>query len=443
MRRLDINVPPFDLYRALAPGFDASFILESAVGESRTVAHSFLGFGPELVLKCKGGKVEGGEGLDHLREKPMAFLKAFMDERSIEDQTFSYLGGLVGYFSYEFSGLTEPSFIGKEDRDFPVFELGFYSEGIVYDHSSFRAYHFGDADSALLEALGSHRSAKEPRISFGAEREVSSRNEFEGAVIEAKRRIFDGEIFQVVLSRGNERSYDGNPLALYAALRATNPSPYMFYLDHGPRTVLGSSPETLVSLRKGELTTFPIAGTRPIGAAPKETRRFREEMLRDEKERAEHCMLVDLARNDIGKVCEVETVHVPEFMQVESFSHVQHIVSKVQGTLAKGKGAVDALAALFPAGTVSGAPKPRAMEIIAELEGRARGPYAGGVGYLSLNGNLDSAIAIRSAFCAEGVLRTQAGAGIVADSDPSREYLETEQKLGALNASFSMLEART
>ena len=439
LRPLDVHLPPYELYKSLAHHFENSFILESAVGDSRTVAYSFLGFGPECVLRCSKGKVHGGEGLDHLRQEPMEFLRSFLKERGIGDQTFSYLGGLVGYLSYEFASLTERSFIGEEHADFPVFELGYYPEGVIYDHSSFRAFYFGNGEGELLEALGATEPIEAPRMRLGTSRTRTSQEDFEEAVVEAKTRILAGEAFQIVLSRGLEHDYSGDPLALYSALRATNPSPYMFYLDLGPRKVLGSSPETLVSLRKGELSTFPIAGTRPTGSGAREQRQYREEMLRDEKERAEHCMLVDLARNDLGKVCELESVHVPQFMQAESFSHVQHIVSKVQGTLAKGKDAVDALAAMFPAGTVSGAPKPRAMEIIAELEGAPRGPYAGGVGYLSRNGNLDSAITIRSAFCTNDLLHLQAGAGIVADSDPTREYLETEQKLKALSASISRL----
>jgi anthranilate synthase component I len=441
LRPLDVHMPPYELYKALAERFENSFILESAVGDSRTVAYSFLGFGPECILRCSKGKVEGGEGLDHLRQDPLEFLRSFLRGRRIKDQTFSYLGGLVGYLSYEFASLTEDSFVGKEHRDFPVFELGYYPEGVVYDHSNFRAFYFGGEDGELLKALDATESAEDPRMRLGPPKPDTSQQDFEEEVDEAKSRILAGEAFQIVLSRGLEHEYDGNPLALYSALRATNPSPYMFYLDHGPRKVFGSSPETLVSLRKGEMTTFPIAGTRPAGDGAKERRRYREEMLLDEKERSEHCMLVDLARNDLSKVCELDTVHVPEFMSVGSFSHVQHIVSKVQGTLSPKDDAVGALKAVFPAGTVSGAPKPRAMEIIAELEGCPRGPYAGGVGYLSLNGNMDSAITIRSAFCADGRMRLQAGAGIVADSDPAREYLETEHKLRALSASISKLGA--
>lgn len=439
LRSLDITAPPFELYKRLSEESDCSFILESAVGETRTVAHSFLGFAPEFTLRCSRGRVEGGEGNDHLREEPLEFLRALLKERAIQDQSFPYLGGLVGYFSYEFAALTEPSFTGREHGTFPIFELGLYTEGVIYDHSSFRAHYFGSGEGELPELIRSCEAVEEPRMRVEAPRTPVSSEEFEHGVEEARRRIFAGEAFQVVLSRPLEFAYRGNPLALYSVLRAANPSPYMFHIDFGDRKVLGSSPETLVSLRQREVTTFPIAGTRPLGNGPRERRQLREEMLLDEKERAEHCMLVDLARNDLGKVCELDSVHVPEYMQASAFSHVQHILSKVQGTLTKGRDAIDALAAVFPAGTVSGAPKPRAMEIIAELEGRPRGPYAGGVGYLSLNGNMDSAITIRSAFCTAGRLHMQAGAGIVADSDPHREYLETEHKLGALSASLARL----
>jgi anthranilate synthase component 1 len=208
----------------------------------------------------------------------------------------------------------------------------------------------------------------------------------------------------------------------------------MYFLDFGTRQVLGSSPETLVSVRGGQATTYPIAGTRPMGGSKAETRRLRQEMLADDKERAEHCMLVDLSRNDLGRICAPGTVMVEEFMQVQEFSHVQHLVSKVSGQLAPGRSAIDALAATFPAGTVSGAPKVRAMNIIDSLECSPRGVYAGAVGYISCSGDLDTAIAIRSAFVADGIIRFRAGAGIVADSVPEKEFQETEAKMGALLA---------
>ncbi len=433
LTEIKVGIPPFELYRRLKSEYDHSFMLESAVGDQRTVAYSFLGFGPEQILRCQNGHVEGGEGLDHLRERPMDFLRHFMAQHRIDSNLFPYVGGLVGYLSYEFTSQVEPSFPSMRSPDFPEFELGLYEDGIIFDHSSFRAYYFTNGEKGeLTELLDSLPSPKEVDLDAGRLRSNLPQDRFEEAVAEAKERIFAGEAFQVVLSRALSSPCSGDPLALYSDLRQSNPSPYMFYLDFDRRQVLGSSPETLVTVRGREATTFPIAGTRPLGVGSKGRRQMREEMLLDEKERAEHCMLVDLARNDIGKVSEFGSVYVPEFMRVETFSHVQHIVSKVQGTLRPEMQALDALAAVFPAGTVSGAPKPRAMEIIAELEGVPRGPYAGGVGYLSFNGNLDSAITIRSAFVNEGNLRLQAGAGIVADSDPRREFEETGQKLGAL-----------
>jgi anthranilate synthase component 1 len=363
----------------------------------------------------------------------MDFLKHFMAQHRVNSTLFPYVGGLVGYLSYEFTSQLEPSFPSLRSPDFPEFEFGMYEDGIIFDHSSFRAYYFTTGERGeILELLDSLPSAEDVTIDAGRLRSNLPADRFEEAVVEAKGRIFAGEAFQIVLSRALSSPYSGDPLALYSDLRLSNPSPYMFYLDFDHRQVLGSSPETLVTVRGREATTFPIAGTRPLGVGSKGRRKMRDEMLLDEKERAEHCMLVDLARNDIGKVSEFGSVYVPEFMRVETFSHVQHIVSKVQGTLRPEVQPLDALAAVFPAGTVSGAPKPRAMEIIAELERFPRGPYAGGVGYLSFNGNLDSAITIRSAFVNGDNIRLQAGAGIVADSDPRREFEETEQKLGAL-----------
>jgi len=434
---LPMAIPPFELYRRLCRECQGSFILESAVGEQRTIAYSFLGFDPDHVLRCDRGRIIGGEGLDHLREEPVAFLKEFQKQNQVQYPLLPFIGGLVGYFSYEFAAHCEPSFPGPRHPDFPEFELGLYREGIIYDHSNFQAYHFSlDESTELLERVGSLPEVGRESMSLGEPRHSMSREAYQEGVKEVKGRIHDGEAFQVVLSRSEERSFSGDPLALYTDLRRTNPSPYMFYLDFGRRKLLGSSPETLVTVKGREATTFPIAGTRPVGIDAQDRRRLREEMLRDEKERAEHCMLVDLARNDLGKVAEFGSVHVPEFMGVAAYSHVQHIVSRVCSTLRDGREATDALAAVFPAGTLSGAPKPRAMEIIADLEGRARGPYGGGVGYLSFNGNLDSAITIRSAFVSDDRLTIQAGAGIVADSDPRAEFLESEHKLSALTAAL-------
>lgn len=434
VRRLDANLPPFELYRRLRPEFKESFILESAVGPSRTVAYSFLGFGPGDRLVCRDGKVSGGCGLDHLREDPGAFLRELTGSFDISYRGFPFVGGLVGYFSYEFACRSESS-MRPLPSEFPEFELGLYRECIVYDHSSFQAYLISLGEPGpLYEAVGSIPEPVHRELRAGSA-SGEDRQGFEDGVRTIKDHIAAGETFQTVLSRRVTVPYRGDLLNLYGALRELNPSPYMYFLEFDGRTVLGSSPETLLTVRGREATTFPIAGTRPLGTG-RDRRRLREELLADEKERAEHAMLVDLARNDLSRTCEGGSVSVPEYMRIEEFSHVQHIVSKVQGTLRSDRSPVDALMSVFPAGTVSGAPKPRAMEIIGSIEKQARGPYAGGVGYISFNGNLDSAITIRSAFASGGKLHFQAGAGIVADSEPGREYEETEQKLGALRASL-------
>jgi len=270
------------------------------------------------------------------------------------------------------------------------------------------------------------------RFSPSSTKSNMSREEFENGVIKAKEYIREGEIFQVVISRRLTGKYEGDPLQFYKILREINPSPYMFYLDFGETKVAGSSPEMLVRLRDEELTLRPLAGTRPRGMDAEEDEKLKLNMLLDAKERAEHIMLVDLGRNDLGRVAEYGSVKVDELCSVEKYSHVQHIVSNITAKLRKDKNAFDVLRATFPAGTVSGAPKIRAMEIIEELEKNKRGPYAGAVGYFDFSGNLDFAITIRTMFALGNKAYFQAGAGIVADSVPEREFYETEHKLRAL-----------
>ncbi len=431
---LEIGLPPFDLYSRLRRAHETSFLLESASGPEKVVAYSFLGAGPRAVVTGHGGKVSGIEGLAHLESSPLKYLEAALAPYCTEDRTFPLMGGLVGYLSYASVNAMEGGVHVHSHPDFPDLEMGLYDEVIVYDHGRFQAYHVSTGGFSLLETVKDLPQGTSPPLRLGALESDTTPEKFQENVVKAKEAIFAGDAFQLVVSRELSAPIRGDALHLYAALRRLNPSPYMFFLDFGGRQVLGSSPETLVSVRGGMATTFPIAGTRPMGRDKAETRTLRQEMLGDAKERAEHCMLVDLSRNDLGRVCIPGSVQVEQFMQVEEFSHVQHLVSKVGGRLATGKTALDALAATFPAGTVSGAPKVRAMNIIDSLEASPRGVYAGAVGYISGNGDLDTAIAIRSAFVADGIIRFRAGAGIVADSDPEREYLETEAKLGALLA---------
>jgi len=429
---LDPKMDPYELFAASRDEHPNAFLLESLTGPERLREHTILGFDPEMVLSYQGGVLRrNGDAIK--TDRPLAALRTLLREEATPDIPGAFVGGLVGYVSFEFVRNLEPVPV-HPDSAFPEFEFGLYRDGVVFDHVRRTAEYFTQGPSRLEDL-------PKPRVS---DRDFSANppkaegrpEDFRAAVERAKAYIRAGEVFQVVLSRRARGTLSGDPLAFYEALRQVNPSPYMYYLDFGARRVIGSSPEMLLRVQGRTATTFPIAGTRPAGRSPLEARRLAQDLLSDEKERAEHTMLVDLARNDLGKVCAFGTVRVPQLMHVERFSHVQHLVSRVEGTLAPDKDGLDAFAAVFPAGTVSGAPKPRALEIIHELEGAARGPYAGVVGYFSLNGNMDTAIAIRTLFANGPTYYLQAGAGIVADSDPDREYAETDQKLGGLRAAL-------
>ena len=321
----------------------------------------------------------------------------------------------------------------KDDLGFPDVEMSVFDDGIVFDHKQKRALYYYYSENRLPEI---EQLLKQPpdaeALTFSQPSVNTIKEHYERAVEKAKQYVTQGDIFQVVLSKRFDFQFKGDLTEFYGALRAINPSPYMYFYKAGDRQIVGSSPEMLARVENRSVETFPIAGTRPATANAAENRLLAKELLADPKERAEHVMLVDLARNDVGKVAKFGSVRVPEFMQVHRYSHVQHIVSRVVGDLREGYDCYDALKAVFPAGTVSGAPKVRAMEIIEELEPTRRGPYAGAVGYFSYNGNSDFAITIRTLFAENGRACIQAGAGIVADSIPEREWFETEHKAGAL-----------
>jgi Anthranilate/para-aminobenzoate synthases component I len=370
-------------------------------------------------------------------------------------QRFS--GGLAGYFSYDLISSIHPMFRVEpaEDLKEPVARFMLARDCLALDHHGERLavignllitdgtdaeeeYHRGRA--AIAERVARIHdlipaSPGDPGRS-GVPASSCTPEEFSGAVLRVKEHIAAGDIFQAVLSRRLTCRIEGDPFDVYRRLRATNPSPYMYYLDFSDCQVAGSSPEMLVRVENGRVTTVPIAGTRPRGSTPAEDDRLAAELLADEKERAEHIMLVDLARNDVGAVSAYGSVSVTDFMTVERFSHVQHIVSTVSGTLREGCDRFDALRSCFPAGTVSGAPKIRAMQIIGEMEGLRRGIYAGAVGYLGFAGTMDLAIAIRTVIVENGVASVQVGAGIVADSDPAREWAETTSKGRAMLAAL-------
>ncbi len=344
------------------------------------------------------------------------------------------MGGLVGYFSYDAVRYFEalPSVV-RDDLKLPDFEFGVYDDGIVFDHVTGQAYYYWYKNNRLKEIERLLRENYAPEKLVVDEQTTNiTKKEFESTVTDAKHYITAGDIFQVVLSKRFEFSFRGDLISFYKALRDINPSPYMYFLKMKGRALVGSSPEMLVRVDRGLVETFPIAGTRPTGKNSAEDERFADELLKDVKEQAEHIMLVDLARNDLGKVCQFGTVEVPDFMTVQKYSHVQHIVSRVKGRLRADRDAFDTFKGTFPAGTVSGAPKKRAMEIIEELEPTRRGPYAGAAGYFSYNGNADFAITIRTLVASGNKAYIQAGAGIVADSKPTREWYETEYKARAL-----------
>ncbi len=348
---------------------------------------------------------------------------------------FRFVGGALGYISYDTIRYIEKLPNQKPDElGFPDLEMGIFEDGFVFDHKINQAYYYFRSENRLAEILEllDEPDTPEERFTFTQPTVNISKEDFEAAVTKAKQYVIEGDIFQVVLSKRFQFQYSGSLLAFYKSVRLINPSPYMFFYKSDQRQIVGASPEMLVRVDNQKVITFPIAGTAPITANTEENTRLGSELLNDQKERAEHVMLVDLARNDVGKISRYGSVTVPEFMQIHQFSHVQHIVSQVSGDLKDGLESFDALKAVFPAGTVSGAPKVRAMEIIEELEPSHRGPYAGAVGYFSCNGNSDFAITIRTLFSEGNKAYIQVGAGIVADSIPEKEWFETDHKAKAL-----------
>jgi anthranilate synthase component 1 len=435
IRRVNIPFTPLEVYAKIRSVFDKSFLLESVEGTKKIARYSFIGFDPLLEFKSKGRNVEVN-GESYMVEDPYEELSRVLhsfDCGSVGTLPFS--GGLVGFFSYDIVRFFEnlpsslPDTLECPDAHFiiPAYLLCFdhlKKEVILVAYEK----EVDKIEDLVRQVEGSSEMDEFSVSSLHAE---IRQEEFEEGVVKAKEYIKEGDIFQVVLSRRLESSYSGDPLSFYKTLRSTNPSPYMFFLDFD-NIVAGSSPEMLVRLRDGILTLRPLAGTRKRGGTREEDELLKVDMLLDEKERAEHIMLVDLGRNDLGRVAKPGSVEVTELMGIEKYSHVQHIVSNISAELDGGKNAFDVFRSSFPAGTVSGAPKIRAMEIIEEMEKSRRGIYAGGVGYFDFSGNLDFAISIRTMFTVGNKAYFQAGAGIVADSVPEREFIETENKLGAL-----------
>ena len=449
LRKISFTLSPLEIFSKLHKQHETVYLLESLEGPQKLAQYSFIGFKPRLMITVKNNLAisrieQTGEEITQRVTDPLCPVREALKGTRILNDEFRFIGGAVGYISYDAARYWEE--IPKEATDetgFPDIQMGIFDDGIVFDHRRNITYYYFQGEDRFDEAMSIQEPSTEPEaLSFELPKSNFSKELFEHAVDKAKEYIRKGDLFQIVLSKRLDFGFKGDLIGFYRSLRHVNPSPYMYFFQSGDRQIIGSSPEMLVRVENHTVETFPIAGTRPVANNPSESRLLGEELLADPKERAEHVMLVDLARNDIGKIAEFGSVQVPEFMQIRQYSHVQHIVSRVVGRLREGYESYDALKALFPAGTVSGAPKPRAMEIIEELEHVRRGPYAGAVGYFSYNGNADFAITIRTLFAEKGMAHIQAGAGIVADSIPEREWFETEQKAQALMKALYVTEGK-
>ncbi len=463
----DLETPVSAMLK-LAEGRPNSFLLESVEGGAIRGRYSFIGLKPDVIWRCFGDRAEVNRRARAERdafapcpvgerEGAIASLRALVEESRLDvpEGLPPMVSGLIGYMSYDMVRLVErlpdanPDTIGIPDGIFlrptvmavfdnvddmvtvvtPVRPAEGVSARAAYDLACER---LGDVVADFDRALPYRRDAGVEEHAAPVPESNMSREDFHRMVARAKDYILAGDIFQVVLSQRFKVPFRLPPFALYRALRRTNPSPYLFFLDFGGFSIVGSSPEILVRLRDGRVTVRPIAGTRKRGRDEAEDRALAEELLADPKERAEHLMLLDLGRNDVGRVAEIGSVKVTEQMVIEYYSQVMHIVSNVEGRIREGLDAMDALFAGFPAGTVSGAPKVRAMEIIDELEPERRGFYAGCIGYFAADGSMDTAIALRTALVKDGTMYAQAGGGVVADSDPEGEYQESLNKVRAL-----------
>ena len=435
------------------------YMLESAVADEQWGRYTFLGFAPKLEITCIDGEMQIGN-VKIETENPSEHIRQILAD--YKSPRFAYLpsftGGLVGYFSYDYLGYSEPSVRCRvEDSEaFKDVDLMLFDKVIAFDHvrqkiilivnMSLDDIEVGYNKAVLelkqlVELLKKGEKKQETKgCLMGEVIPLFEKEQFCGMVEQAKQYIREGDIFQIVLSNRLSAPFEGSLLNTYRMLRTINPSPYMFYFSGTDVEVAGASPETLVKLENGILHTFPLAGTRPRGKTNEEDRALSQELLADEKELAEHNMLVDLGRNDLGKISRFGTVKVEKFHTIEYFSHVMHIGSTVRGEICKGKDALDAIEAVLPAGTLSGAPKIRACQLNGELENNKRGIYGGAIGYIDFTGNMDTCIAIRMAYKKNGKVFVRSGAGIVADSVPEKEYTECINKAKAVVDALKLAE---
>lgn len=485
VRRIQLDTSPVDVLRQLKRISSHSFLLESADLGSRKSAdlgsrgrYSFLGFDPKLEIYCKQGHMRVGD-LEIETDNPAQVIRQILHEHTSPHIPGlpSFCGGLVGYFSFEFLGYQETTIAAQKHitGDFRDVDLMLFDHVIAFDHLTHeiiliaqvafdhletnyrKALHELDDLQRLIEVSveeaekastdadkNANTGARTSILAYSAGRitgPVSATHDKQGfceMVRKAKAHITEGDIFQIVLSNRLSAPYQGDLMSSYEALKEINPSPYMFYFSGDDLEIAGASPETLVKLENDILHTYPLAGTRRRGSTPAEDKALEQELLSDEKELAEHNMLVDLGRNDLGKVCDFGTVKVEQLHTIERFSHVMHIGSAVRGRIAQDKDALDAILSTMPAGTLSGAPKISACRLIAQLEGVRRGIYGGAIGYIDFDGNMDTCIGIRLVYKKDGQIFVHTGAGIVADSDPEKEYEECFNKAKSSLAAIQM-----
>lgn len=445
---------PMEALRILKGVSSHCYMLESVEKQERWGRYTFLGYDPKMEITCTDGRMVIRNGTEQIREgvHPGEVIKELLAEYTspkIEGLP-TFTGGLVGYFSYDYVKYSEPGLHldAKDEEGFRDVDLMLFDKVIAFDNLRQKIVIIANAKTKDLEREYKrcveeiHKVIRllqegepvrlEPGRICSEFRPLFSEEAYCDMVERARKYIYEGDIFQVVLSNRLEADYEGSLLNAYRYLRTINPSPYMFYFSSDDLEVAGASPETLVKLEDGILHTFPLAGTRPRGADAAEDDRLEQELLADEKECAEHNMLVDLGRNDLGKISEFGSVQVEKYMSVERYSHVMHIGSTVAGRICSDRCSLDAVEAVLPAGTLSGAPKLRAMEVINELENNKRGIYGGAIGYIDFTGNLDTCIAIRIAYKKNGKVFVRSGAGIVADSVPENEYRECINKAMAV-----------
>ncbi len=453
---------PIEVLRILKNVSRHCYLLESLEDSSRWGRYTFLGYDPKLEISCTNNMLRIGMGSVITMETndPGQYIRQVIeDNRSPQiPELPPFSGGLVGYFSYDYIKYGEPKLrLDAEDQEnFRDVDLMLFDKVIAFDNLKQQIILIVNIKTdtleenynkavmeldSMVELIRNGEAAQITPLKLNSEfRPLFSREEYCAMVEKAKRYIFEGDIFQVVLSNRLEVDAEGSLFDTYRVLRTTNPSPYMFYFSSDDIEIAGASPETLVRLTDETLYTFPLAGTRPRGQTTEEDKRLEDELLRDEKELSEHNMLVDLGRNDIGKISRFGTVKVEKYLSVERFSHVMHIGSTVKGEIRDDKNALDAVSAVLPAGTLSGAPKIRACEIINELENNKRGIYGGAIGYIGFTGNMDTCIAIRIAFKKNGKVFVRSGAGIVADSVPETEHKECINKAKAVMNALRVAE---